>query len=414
MKQLFRQEAIKYAFSPLAGEVIVSTPFYLRALTVVALVFTFGGLVFLATAQYPRQEAASGWITPRGGIVRVTGMQPGMVRRLYVEEGTVVSAGETLAEIDLLGRTAAGDTGQALEASFEAETDALTARSKADADSLSAQKAALETSISDLRSAVAQSSERADVARRQVEVSEREVERAKAIAERGFLSQRDLDQRTSNYLSIRNDQLETEAELLRLNRELNSARSQHGTLSAEIDASQADIRLSRAGVYQRRAQSRAQSVQVVSAPVSGTVAVLPVRTGQSIRQDTVLMALTPSGAPLEVELFVPSSAAGFIKPGQLVKLFYDAFPHQKFGAGQAEILSVSPTVLAPGEVPIPGAPESGQPMFRVRARLTGTNVHAYGQDVPLRAGMTLRANLVLERRTLIEWLLDPLYAAGRR
>jgi hypothetical protein len=38
----------------------------------------------------------------------------------------------------------------------------------------------------------------------------------------------------------------------------------------------------------------------------------------------------------------------------------------------------------------------------------------HGQAVPLQPGMLVNADVVFDRRTLLQWLLDPLYAAGRR
>lgn len=92
---------------------------------------------------------------------------------------------------------------------------------------------------------------------------------------------------------------------------------------------------------------------------------------------------------------------------------YQAFPHQRFGAGQGEIVSVSRTVLAPSEVSTPGVTVT-EPVFRVQVRLARDYVAAYGQRVPLQAGMQLTADVIVDRRTLFEWLFDPLYAAGRR
>jgi membrane fusion protein len=42
--------------------------------------------------------------------------------------------------------------------------------------------------------------------------------------------------------------------------------------------------------------------------------------------------------------------------------------------------------------------------------LESQNVTAYGAQVPLQPGMTLEADVALERRRLFEWMLDPLYA----
>jgi membrane fusion protein len=47
-------------------------------------------------------------------------------------------------------------------------------------------------------------------------------------------------------------------------------------------------------------------------------------------------------------------------------------------------------------------------MYRVTVRISKESVQAYGQQFPLQAGMLLTADIVLEKRSLVEWLLDPL------
>jgi membrane fusion protein len=123
--------------------------------------------------------------------------------------------------------------------------------------------------------------------------------------------------------------------------------------------------------------------------------------------------MTAGDSPLEAELYAPTRASGFIHEGQDVRLMYQAFPHEKFGTGEGVVTSVSRTVLAPAEVAIPGLQVS-EPVFRIRVRMKSDTVAAYGRRVPLQPGMLLNADVVIDRRSLLEWLLDPLYAAGRR
>jgi membrane fusion protein len=87
-------------------------------------------------------------------------------------------------------------------------------------------------------------------------------------------------------------------------------------------------------------------------------------------------------------------------------LLYDAFPFQRFGAYPGRIISVSKTILAAGDVvaPIP----LQEPAYKVIADLDRPDVDAQGQKIPLQAGMLLRADILLEKRTLIRWLLDPI------
>ena len=46
--------------------------------------------------------------------------------------------------------------------------------------------------------------------------------------------------------------------------------------------------------------------------------------------------------------------------------------------------------------------------------ILGDRQQAYGKAWPLAAGMSLSADLVLEERSLLDWLLEPLLAAKKR
>ena len=53
-------------------------------------------------------------------------------------------------------------------------------------------------------------------------------------------------------------------------------------------------------------------------------------------------------------------------------------------------------------------------LYRVRVALLSSSQTAYGRDWPLSPGMRLTADLVLEDRSFLAWLLDPLLAAQKR
>jgi membrane fusion protein len=41
-------------------------------------------------------------------------------------------------------------------------------------------------------------------------------------------------------------------------------------------------------------------------------------------------------------------------------------------------------------------------------------VLAYGKQEPVKAGMVLDADILMEKRRLIEWVFEPLYGIGHR
>jgi membrane fusion protein len=64
---------------------------------------------------------------------------------------------------------------------------------------------------------------------------------------------------------------------------------------------------------------------------------------------------------------------------------------------------------------LPGALSTGgEPLYRITVTLAQQSVSAYGQPQALAPGMQLEADVLLDRRRLIEWLFEPVLGiAGR-
>lgn len=91
---------------------------------------------------------------------------------------------------------------------------------------------------------------------------------------------------------------------------------------------------------------------------------------------------------------------------------YDAFPYQKFGVGRAKVVKIARSPTSPEELPLDLQAKESQ--YRLLAALDDQQMRAYGKALALTPGMRLKADLVLERRSLLDWLLEPLLAAKRR
>jgi membrane fusion protein len=69
------------------------------------------------------------------------------------------------------------------------------------------------------------------------------------------------------------------------------------------------------------------------------------------------------------------------------------------------VSDISRNVWSPGERI--GPISAKEPVYRVDVKLDNQNVSALGQDFALRPGMTVNADLLLEKRTLLEWIFEP-------
>ena len=72
--------------------------------------------------------------------------------------------------------------------------------------------------------------------------------------------------------------------------------------------------------------------------------------GQAVSPSQLLAVIQPDGAALQVHLFAPSRAVGFIRPDERVNLRYQAFPYQKFGQQEGRVRSVAHTALSAAEL----------------------------------------------------------------
>ena len=375
MLPLFRNEAVQHATSRLDGKILLPSRISTWLIGgVLAGALAIAGW-FAATASYARTETVMGWLAPESGVVRATASRRGVVVDILVDEGDLVLPDAPLARMRLLSRSEIGANRSAIIQTLEQQRHATLAAYEATLRGLAAERdrltthlASLQAELADAEAQVALQSERVSLLSRSTKAIKREIE---DVAGR-----------------------------------LDAIPNTEAVARAETDATIGAL-------DERRARLDLEDEYTVTSPINGRVDALVARVGQSLTVGSSVAVLAPIGDELVAELFVPSRAVGFVNAGQIVKLKYEAFPFQRFGSQEATVDKVSLTVLSPDEAGIP-APGLSEPVFSARGRLAAQTVQAYGASVPLRAGMLLSADIVIDRRTLAEWILDPLYAVGRR
>ena len=122
-----------------------------------------------------------------------------------------------------------------------------------------------------------------------------------------------------------------------------------------------------------------------------------------------MLSLLPTDAVLQAQLLVPSRAVGFIEPGNRVVLRYAAFPYQKFGQHYGKVADISRSALTTPEVEALTGRQPQEPLYRIQVALDSQQVMAYGKPEAVKPGMAVEADILMEKRTLLEWVFEPLY-----
>jgi membrane fusion protein len=407
---LFRSEITSKYHNRLSGGVAVAVPVAWQSIGFLIFGGVAAGFLFLSLASYSRVETVTGIISPNTGVSNIVPTRAGVIAALPVRDGQNVPAGAELVTIRAEEDGAAARSPAALveaaiarqDASLVAQSNAAQASAVAQASQLLAQKSGLVAEISQLQSQI--STQRALIASAQ-----KDLDRARAIADRGFISGRDLQVREETLLARQQGLSQIEQSFAAKRAAVVENERSMGQIMAQARVQTASLSATRAQVAQQAASATGARSYVLRAPVAGRVTAMTARMGQAAIPQTPLMTIVPAGSVLRAELRVSSAAIGFVKPGQQVRLAIDAFPYQRFGTVTGKVLTVAASAVG-----AQGPNGSTVAVYPVTVALDKTRVTAFGRREMLVSGMSLTARIVTEKQTLLEWLFEPLYAVRRR
>lgn len=406
---LFRPEAIDAQRDRLTGNVVAAVPpssrLYTRLLLIVAAIIA-GFLIF---GSYATTAEVRGIIAYDAGIARIYPSAPAEIRQIHVRSGDTVAAGQPLVTLSL----AQGMNGIASQLEQLANQDSELARQLELAAQLGTTDAqALALQRANLAAAIASLERQRQIAVSQVALSEAAIRRATGLARQGAASQRQVEESRSALLSRRADAESLRERVIAQRELLRSSEAQAAQRALETSRSRSVLLAQRAALAEQRAELLRTDRLVLTAPISGEVGDVSMEIGQRARPDRSLVTIVPSGSNLEVWLYATSRAVGGARPGQEVRLLFDAFPYQRFGPGRGTVTEVSRVPTEPSNLD-PGLGIE-EPVFRIRVRLDELAPRIPAERRALRPGMTLSANLVLERRSLWQVLFGPISGAVAR
>lgn len=370
--------------------------------------------VSLCFVQFSRVQQVPGWLTTTRGLVLVQPFRAGVVESVRVAEGQLVKPGDVLATVRIEEmQPDIGGTPQVASLAYIAQQDGwlkqqidITAQqTEEDRKRLQDQISMLHLEIADLDAQIVQQQVVAAVAHQDADAG-------KSLAEQGYLPQREASNRQSAWAVTVRDLAALRERRAALGEQMSAAENALGKLDTDKASKIADLQGSRAALLQHRAETQGERLYALTAPIAGRVSNLSARPGYPADTKRPLLAIVPQGAALEAELFVPSSAAAFIRPSQEVRLLFDAFPFERFGSQAGHIKIISGNAILPTDVAAPV--EIKEPVYLASVTLDQQAVQAFGSRVPLQPGMTLRADVILEHRSLFEWIFEPLFAVKGR
>ena len=152
-----------------------------------------------------------------------------------------------------------------------------------------------------------------------------------------------------------------------------------------------------------KAERRQDMVELRAAEDAVVLELAKFSRGSVVQPAEKLMTLVPIGSGLSIEAEIAAADQGFVVAGQPVSLKFAAYRYMDHGVGLGRVRSISADSFAVTDAKTNSSPER---YYRAMIEVTGLPLRNVPKDFTLVPGMTLTANIVVSKRTIMAYLLD--------
>lgn len=411
---LFRDRVHEAVLKRLEGDVLVVPRRNHFAAFFLFLVWIASAFLFVYFCHYSKQETLQGWIEPGSGLARLHGRGNGQISELLVKLGDIVAADQPLVRVRRHRTLSSGSSLFALLASEQEKQKETLLAARARQLKIAKQQEATsllvrQNIVNEI--ALLKSQEKTMFARHELMLEQ--VNRVLALKDKGYVTELDLEK-------ARDANLNTLSDFYSIQSQIEAKRGQLLTIDMERQRSVFDsereidrIELELSGINQSLAKSEIESEYLIESPFAGVVVDLQAKRGATANENSPLVSIISSDSDLLISLLASSTSVAFLEPGLDVSVRLDAFPYEKFGTVKATLLTVSELAMRPTElanVPFP----VNSAVYKVTASIDENAAGNFEAIDALRAGMTLAADVKLERRSILNWALGPIVSLIRR
>ncbi len=357
-------------------------PSYLRATINLAAISLVLFLVWAYFAKLDVVALAPGQILPVESVKVVQHVDGGRIASIQVRDGQLVKKGEVLMRLNDTEAAAEYQTLSAKYWGLYARVERLRALIGERPANFSAVPEIYKETVQEqqhtLKTSLQQISQQKDEIKILKEVSKIRTELAEeklATRVQALDAQRALSQAEAELLRFRRAQMD----------ELNESSNELVQIQEQLT----------------KLKDRLDRVEVLS-PSDGVVQDLKFRTvGGVIPAGAMLMNVVPVDSQMHAEVRVSPVDIGFVKMDQPVRLKVSTFDFMRYGTIEGRVSMVSPySVLGEGQ----------NPYFKVNITVTKEYV-GDDQTKKVEPGMTVQADILTDRQSVLRYLLRPIYVA---
>jgi adhesin transport system membrane fusion protein len=390
-------------------------------------------LVWAHVMDLDEVSRAPGEVVPMGQVKKVQHLGGGSIAAILVHDGKFVREGETLLRLDpVLSRSQFDQTVAQMEA-LQAQRIRLEALiegkqpdfSPIDADSAMALSAvtqwqqvvmaqrmaeqAVKNEINQARSELDQLQQQEDALRKQRKLLNEEMSLRSELVEKGLNSK-------TLYISLQRKMSEMEGEIEQLPAKKRRMEEKMAGLRARAQEQLANHKERLLGELATTHRELRESEEVlrrhrssldhleIRAPIDGYVHGLKKHTvGEVVASGDTILEMVPLDRALAAEVRIAPKDIGHVAVGQPVVMKFTTYDFSRYGGLEGKLDEISPTSMFD---------DKGSPYYKGVIRLAHQYV-GMDQSTRILPGLTLQAEIITGRKSVLQYLLKPIFASAR-
>lgn len=434
---LFRAEMFSGRNKGDLGSICLARPGSARWITVGALLIGTALVAFIIGGSVTRKARVAGIAVPAGGSLSIVAPSSGVLARSMFHEGEYVHTGQVLFELSTERQVGTEEVSEIVSRQLATEERSLDIQHRLRVAQNHERRRALQHRLDSLAAEIKQVNEELALAQRRYQLAEHSLKQYESLQASGYMSSAQVQQKQEDLLDLAARVSNVGRNNVQLQSSRRDVEAELSGLDTTMESDLSQISRAKSSLAREMAENRSRKSLMIIAREPGILTTITYQVGQAVSAGQVLAAMIPVAQPssrsdrrmgeLEVQLYAPSRAAGFVAPGQEVLIRYQAFPYQKFGLQRGIVRDVSATPFAPGELPpslastiLSNAQQNingfnnNEALYRIKVKLARQTITTYGKEQPIRPGMTLEADVIQDRRKIWEWIAEPLLAVAYR
>ena len=409
--KLFRKEVELNRASLHYGNVVLARHHTTGQILGITLAFIAALILFSCFFSYSSHVRVEGILSPSAGVLQVAAPANGTIMKVAQLEGENVVRGQELFTINSGRNSLAGGVSEGKANAIKKKILALDEEIAMQGRSAELKLAQFNRRKLALSEYISKLVESRKLQQKRLDVLKVAQLRQEALLTQGFISSVQLDEKNDRLLEQMSRVKDVELAI-------SNAETQSADVQAQIENSGSTLALSiselKRQAYSAESDSAvvdAEGTLVVKAPADGIATTTIAGNGQYVREGQTVLSIIPANSTFIATLFVPVDKIGRLQVGQRVVLRFSALDYRKYGVASGQITWVSAVALNPTDAVFnlgkTGAVDN-QPVFRVSVVLDKQG-KGLSQDIRLRNGMKLAAEIEVEKHKIIFWLFGPIF-----